>query len=66
MGSYSIIIYANEYGQPKGQDLADGDPVSILYLYYTFITSVFNGVQVTHVICTFRCILNEWIYYQIP
>ena len=33
MGSYSIIIYANEYGQPKGQDLADGDPVSILYLY---------------------------------
>jgi hypothetical protein len=30
MGSYSIIIYANEYGQPKGQDLADGDPVSIL------------------------------------
>ena len=29
---YSIIIYANEYGQPKGQDLADGDPVSILYL----------------------------------
>ena len=30
---YSIIIYANEYGQPKGQDLADGDPVSILYLY---------------------------------
>jgi hypothetical protein len=30
---YSIIIYANEYGQPKSQDLADGDPVSILYLY---------------------------------
>jgi hypothetical protein len=28
MGSYSIIIYANEYGQPKGQDLDDGDPVS--------------------------------------
>ena len=23
---YSIIIYANEYGQPKSQDLADGDP----------------------------------------
>ena len=34
---YSIIIYANEYGQPKGQDLADGDPVSILYLYTTFV-----------------------------
>jgi hypothetical protein len=33
MGSYSIIIYANEYGQPKSQDLADGDPVIILYLY---------------------------------
>jgi hypothetical protein len=31
MGSYSIIIYANEYGQPKSQDLADGDPVIILY-----------------------------------
>jgi hypothetical protein len=30
---YSIIIYANEYGQPKSQDLADGYPVSILYLY---------------------------------
>ena len=30
---YSIIIYANEYGQPKSQDLADGDPVSILYLH---------------------------------
>jgi hypothetical protein len=30
---YSIIIYADEYGQPKSQDLADGDPVSILYLY---------------------------------
>ena len=30
---YSIIIYANEYGQLKSQDLADGDPVSILYLY---------------------------------
>jgi hypothetical protein len=30
---YSIIIYVNGYGQPKSQDLADGDPVSILYLY---------------------------------
>ena len=30
---YLIIIYANEYGQPKSQDLADEDPVSILYLY---------------------------------
>jgi len=30
---YSIISYANECGQPKGQDLADGDPVIILYLY---------------------------------
>jgi hypothetical protein len=30
---YLIIIYANEYGQPKSQDLTDGDPVSILYLY---------------------------------
>jgi hypothetical protein len=30
---YSIIIYADEYGQPKSQDLADGDTVSILYLY---------------------------------
>ena len=30
---YSVIIYANEYGQPEGQDLADRDPVSILYLY---------------------------------
>ena len=25
---YSIIIYANEYGQPKSQDLADGDPIN--------------------------------------
>ena len=32
-GRGTIIIYANEYGQPKSQDLADGDPVSILYLY---------------------------------
>jgi hypothetical protein len=33
-----------------------------------FINSVFNGVkvQVTNAICTFRYILNEWIYYQIP
>jgi hypothetical protein len=30
---YSIIIYANEYGQPKSQDLADGDSVSICILY---------------------------------
>ena len=37
---YSIIIifiYANEYGQPKSQDMADGDPVSILYLYTILI-----------------------------
>jgi hypothetical protein len=34
---YSIIIYANEYGQPKGQDLADGDPVSICILYKSLL-----------------------------
>jgi hypothetical protein len=41
---------------------------TVVKCYNTFITSVRNGVkvQVIHAICTFRCILNEWIYYQIP